>query len=281
MSGKKALKKIDGNQAPALFEPPSLELFERFSSILTGYEYDDYDDFGNKVSKVWPLETVGSNTELPDMEILLGLENELKAALITAGPKIGEIFTRRIIGQTGHRKMDLPDEFISEMTDEFAEAPADIGDTVVKQVRTNKYPNEVRHVAQALERLTSRRRRALNQVRAYILEHDRRDGKAAPLEELPKQIKWFRSLGPAIKAAIGADQFGLIWKELWLVRDDGTTMILGQPTRLYLVWTTPHLAAIGKVANRVCKLVLKQRPRRGSCKKPSGPRPIGDVMKGD
>ena len=76
------------------------------------------------------------------------------------------------------------------------------------------------------------------------------------------------------------DQFKIFWETLWLVSDDGGSMVLAQPTRFLRDLTAPHLAAISKVADREVELVVGQKPPPGSRKAEAGPWPIRDVIKG-
>ena len=129
--------------------------------------------------------------------------------------------------------------------------------------------------------LVEERRRALRQVRLQLAEHARRTGKVTSLAgKFSEKIGWFKDLAPAIKTVVGAPAFDLFWSDLWLVSDDGATMVIAQPSRWLMDVTAPHLSAIGEVAGRVVELVISSKPAAGSCKVDGGTRRIGDVVVG-
>ena len=267
----KKLQIIDGGQ-----------LFERFSSDLTSFDFDTTDARGMPVVREHPLPKIDTNTKLipePDCHTLVAF---LEAKLVPANEKQAHGFVRTVLGRFGQRDLVDPDIFIIEMKRVFAEAPPDLGAVAVEKLRPCRFMPNVGDLTAVLEPLVQKRKRSLRQVRGHLAEHERRAGKVAPPRKLSKQIERFKGLGPAIKAAVGEAQFNIFWGEqFWLVLDDGTRMVLAQPTRWLRDETAKHLEAIGKVADRVVELVIRQKPAAGSCKPPDGPRPIGDILKGD
>ena len=161
----------------------------------------------------------------------------------------------------------------------FSEAPADIGDRVADSLRSNKYPPEVCDAYVAVKLFVDDRRRSLRQVEAQLDEHSRREGEGAAPGEQSKLIHKFKSLAPAIKAAVGDDVFQILWPTLWVVSDHGDTIVIAQPTNTLKILTMPHLAAISKVAGLKVELVVRILPAAGSCRAATGPRPIRDVLK--
>ena len=266
----KNLQIIDGGQ-----------LFERYSSDLVSFDYDTTDARGMPVVREHPLPDIDANTKLipePHCHILVAY---LEAKLVPANEKQAHEFVRRVLGRFGQRDLVDPDMFVIEMKRVFTEAPPDLGAAAVKQLRPCRFMPNVGDLMAVLEPLVQKRKGALRQVRLHLAEHERRAGKSAPPGELSEKIGRFMGLKPAIEEAVGEVPFQIIWKTLWLVLDDGTRMVLAQPTRWLRDMTVPHLEAIGKVADRVVELVIRQKPAAGFRKPPDGPRPIGDVLKGN
>ena len=275
----KALKPIEDHQAPAKFDPPKLDMFNRYKSELVAFEYDDFDQAGKPVTKSWPLDKIGPNTLLIPKKRCRTIKIELEDAMVPAGVGVGEELARRVIGLSRERPLNIPKVFVFQMTRVFSEAPADIGDRVADSLRSSKYPPEVCDAYVAVKLFVDDRRRSLRQVQAQLDEHSRREGEGAAPGELPKLIQKFKSLAPAVKAAVGDDVFQIFWSTLWAVSDDGDTMIIAQPTNTLKILTVPHLAAISKVAGRKVELVVSILPAAGSCKARTGPRPIREVLK--
>ena len=275
----KALKPIEGHQPPP-FNPPALEVVQRHSGALLSFEYDDQDESGKPVVKQWPLERIGPNTNLIPKADCRACERELEDALVPANYDQARDLARRVMGRYPRRDLNDPDVFVVELTRVFAEAPADLGDKAADALRSCKFLPNVGDVTAALKPLVEDRRRSLHQVRLHWAEHERRAGKRAPPGELAEKISRFKSLAPAIKAAVGDEAFNVFWPDLWLVSDDGETMVVAQPTSTWRDLTAPHVAAIGKVAGRTVELVIRSKPAAGSRKSAGGPRPLGDVLKG-
>lgn len=267
------------NQSLAKFNPPALEMFERYSSDLVGYEYDDHDEAGKPITKRW-LETIGPNTKLIPKEHCLVIESELEDALIPATTAQATALAKLLTGRFTAQEFNNARIFVAELIRKFSENPAYLGFKATRLLEVKTWVPNVGHLTAALDPLVEELRGALHQVRLHLAEHERRAGKVAPPGELPEQIRWFKSLAPEIKAAVGDEAFNNFWPDLWLVSDDGDSMIVAQPTSTLRDMTTPHVAAIGKVAGRAVELVIRSKPAAGSRKSADGPRSIGDVVAG-
>ena len=267
------------NQSLAKFNPPALEMFERYSSDLVGYEYDDHDEAGKPITKRW-LETIGPNTKLIPKEHCRVIKSELEDALVPATYDEALALTKLITGRYTEQKFNDVGVFVAETARLFSENPVDLGFKAADKLRSKTWVPNVGDVTAVLTPLVEERRLALRQVRLHLAEHERGAGKVAAPGELPEQIRRFKSLAPAIKAAVGDEAFNIFWPELWLVSDDGETMVVAQPSSTWRDKTAPHVAAIGKVAGRAVELVIRSKPAAGSRKAAGGPRPIGDVVAG-
>ena len=101
----KALQPIEDHQAPALFDPPKLDMFNRYKSELVAFEYDDYDQAGKPVIKSWPLEEIGPYTELIPKARCHTILKELEDALAPAGVDVGIELVERVIGLSRERHL--------------------------------------------------------------------------------------------------------------------------------------------------------------------------------
>lgn len=274
-------KAIDGDQVPAQFDPPALETFEKYSSDLIPFSYDDIDESGKTVAKTWSLPEIKPHTKLIPEPECRGIIDELEVALAPASYDSAKALAEIIVGRGIGTDFNIVKVFVSETRNLFSKYPAYIGFQAVELLESFKYGvPHVGDISAVLKPLVEKLRRALHQARAHLAEHERRAGKSAPAGEFSEKISWFKGLAPALKAAIGEDQFKIFWETLWLVSDDGGSMVLAQPTRFLRDLTAPHLAAISKVADREVELVVGQKPPPGSRKAEAGPRPIRDVIKG-
>lgn len=175
--------------AVAPIAPPSLETFRRHESNLVTWDYEETDDRGNLVTRFYPLPRVDRYTRLINEADCRAIIAELEAALQPADYDQARALARQVIGRYSRRELIDPDVYVVEITRAFAEAPADIGQKAADRLRSLRFLPNVGDVTAALSPLVAERRRALDQVRRHLAEHQRRQATAsAPKPETYKDL---------------------------------------------------------------------------------------------
>lgn len=157
----------------------TLEAFKRNETELTSFSYDGTDDAGRPVARLYPLPEVNRYTDLISEAECLAIIVELEEALQPALYDQARTLARAVVGRYPRRELIDPNVFIFELTRAFAEAPADLGQVAANSLRTSKFLPNVGDVIAALEPLVKERRRALDQARRHLAEHERRRAEQA------------------------------------------------------------------------------------------------------
>jgi len=156
-----------------------LEAFRRHESELTTWEYEGTDDNGRPVTRLYPLPRVDCYTKLFTEAESRSIIAEIEIALTPAHYDQARTLARTVIGRYPKREMIDPDIFVLEMTRVFAEAPADLGQAAVDRLKALRFLPNVGDLMAALSPLVQERRRALDQARRHLAEHERRKAEAA------------------------------------------------------------------------------------------------------